>query len=482
MTKSARPAIGDGPIAHLHHWARNTPSNPALVGPNLSLSWAELLEQVQKLSQWLRGQELTGGVLIDATDEFEKIYSLACVHEGIFFAGLPSRHEHQKLKDLGFTTVLTLKADFESELLNVLVFENKTSRQLEAVKQGLQPKPLLGGSLARVVFSSGTTGLPKPTPFSFDLQAARVFSAGQHYMKQNPFFTMVGFRTTAGSTCFFLDLWRGSVNLTPGSPKKNLRMIRAHGVKGVMASPTALDALRAAHVAGDSQAISKSFSLEEIVSAGSFVHPKMAKAISEAFDAKVTNVYGSTEAGLISFSDATTDPNDLTILYPDVEITILKETGEKAAVGEPGKILLRTPYMRIDYLENSTFSPIDQSELFEPGDLGFLTEAGQLKVLGREDDLINLSGIKIDPRPIEDYVLANFQVDEAVSMLATNQDGKTFHVMFVVSNDQLNPLDLKDRIHLVFGNKSPQLVIQTDAIAKNQMGKVSRRVQIQTGS
>ena len=472
----AFPEVSDGPISHLHHWAKITPNAKAMVGPNLTLTWQELLTQVQLVARWLREQELTGGVLIDAQDEYERIYSLACFHEGLFFAGLPASYDHAALKKLGFANILTVNPDLTSGHLKLIIISNSS---LDSSTQGLavlQPAEVASTDLVRVVFSSGTTGLPKPTPFTLELQNGRAESASEHYMKQAPFFTTVGFRTTAGSTCLFLDIWRGATNFTPGSPAANLSMIRRHKVRGIMGSPTALDALRLAAASSDSSDLE----VEEIVSAGSFVHPLLANRLAETFGCKVTNVYGSTEAGLMAHSDATTTPNDVCELYPGVEIRIVGDEGQSLDSGQSGALLVKTPYMRVRYLDGDPFDPIDSGNLFNPGDLAELDSQGKLRLLGRQDDVINISGVKIAPKPIEDFAIESLGVSEAASMLATNQDGRNFHVMFVVSDEQLDPVELLKKLKSKFQLKSPQLVMQVPNIPKNEMGKVSRKAQIET--
>ena len=428
------------------------------------------------VAQWLRYQNLVGGVLIDAKDEYEKIYALACIHEGLFFSGLPNDYDESELKTLGYNTVLTVNADRASTELNILLLGNSTIGSNDSVPNDFLPAGLSSDDLIRVVFSSGTTGRPKPTPFTLGLQSARVLAASRHYMKQSPFLTTVGFRTTAGSTCFFLDLFRGSLNLTPGSARHNLGLIHTYKVQGVMGSPVSLDAIRLQ--VEQSQGLS--IELQEIVSAGSFIQPALAQKIAKTFSARVTNVYGSTEAGLIGYSDATEDPNDSLSLYPEVELRVVTPEGIDAGPDEPGKLLVKTPYMTSEYLDPKSSGSSAPTEYFEPGDIGILGSDHKLKIVGREDDMINLSGIKIDPRPIEEHAISLGGLTEAVSMLATNQHGKNFHMMFVVGPNPIETSELQKKLEGQFKIKSPQLVVQVPSIPKNEMGKVSRKAQIET--
>jgi acyl-CoA synthetase (AMP-forming)/AMP-acid ligase II len=106
---SESPAIGDGPIAHLHYWAKTTPYNVAMVGPNFKITRKELLSNVQNLAGWIRdlGLPKDSAVLVDFLNEYERIYTLVLVHEGIMFTGIPERLDVKELEAAGFTPVLT---------------------------------------------------------------------------------------------------------------------------------------------------------------------------------------------------------------------------------------------------------------------------------------------------------------------------------------------------------------------------------------
>ena len=475
MTESDLPALDLGPVAHLAHWAKLKPNSMALVGPKLALSWRELHHWVQAQARLLRDAKVTGGVLIAAQGELEKILALACLHEGLFFASLPPNFDHSELAKLGFTTIFGEQVQHSGEL-RTLAPQPMGPESLVPTESDFVPNPLQSMDLVQVVFTSGTTGLPKATPFSLGLQSGRVLSVHQS-VKLRRILTMVSFRTMAGSAILFLDLWRGQTNLTPGTPKQNLELAKDHHVELLAGSPAVLDAL-------GNQARSQEVQIESVkavMTGGAFIHPKVAQRLAETFQCHVMNVYASTEGGLAAFSDATNTPNDLCLPYPGVKIKIVDQDGKELPAGHKGRILIDGPQMRLSYLGPEGFNPQDSGEYFEPGDLGYLDENGLVKVLGREDDILNLSGVKIDPRQIEEFAMNELGIPEAVSMLATDQNGKTFHIMFVVSSDQIDSKVLVAKMRQVFKNKAPQMVMQLSEIPRNEMGKVARRVTIETG-
>jgi acyl-coenzyme A synthetase/AMP-(fatty) acid ligase len=462
-------AVEAGPIAHIQHWANHKPNAIAIAGPSVSLTWPQLLESVTQVAGQLERQEAVGPALISADGEFERIYYLACIYLGLASASMPTVLSHEELAALGFRSIVTADKSTQSQHLQVVHVS-----PVKAEGPNTQPHVWQSNEVIKYVFSSGTTGTPKGAEFSFGLSNLRVVAASKYYMKQQPFLTLVGLSTTAGNTCFLLDLWRGSPNLVPGSSGSNLRLYAQHSPKGVMGSPRNLEGFASELSQSDPQ----QKSIEEAVSAGSFLNSVLAVRISEQMGCKVTNVYGSTEAGLIGFSDATIDSSSLD-LYPDVDVIIVDNTGQPVSSEDSGYLLVRTPYTVPRYLGN-VGSESFVGEFFKSGDQGSLNEHGQINLSGRDDDLINLSGLKIDPRPIEDHVMAKFGFRDAASMLATNQNGRQFHIMLVVSDGEIDEDGVRDYLFSVFHTSAPQRIQKVGSLPRNAMGKINRRVSIST--
>ena len=459
-----------GPISHIEHWAKLKPDDIAIAGPSLSMSWKQLLESVLQVAGQLEGQAVKGSVLVAAQGEFERIYALACTYLGLASASLPAGLTHSELADLGFSTIVTADTGLSSEFLKVA----KVS-PIAGSSPTVQSHKWQAGEIYKFVFSSGTTGKPKAAIFPFEVSNARVMAASAHYMRQSPFFTVVGLSTTAGNTCMFLDLWRGSTNLVPGQVAANVALAKRYRPKGIMGSPTNLE--------GFAKELAKSTSgdveIEEAVSAGSFITQKLAASVAQLLGCKVTNVYGSTEAGLIAFSDATLDESAGLELYPGVQVTVVDGLGQALPSGEAGQLLVQNPYTIPGYLLDQSQESFVEGQ-FRSGDLGYLDDRGKLQLAGREDDLINLSGLKIDPRPIEQHVIEKFGFQEAASMLATNQHGKQFHIMLVASDAPVDENAVRDYLFSVYRTSAPQRIQALNKLPRNEMGKVPRKILIQT--
>jgi long-chain acyl-CoA synthetase len=111
---------------------------------------------------------------------------------------------------------------------------------------------------------------------------------------------------------------------------------------------------------------------------------------------------------------------------PEVELEIRHvETGRRLPVGEVGVVFTRGPQVMRGYYKDPelTKKAIDAEGWFDTGDLGFLTEAGDLVFCGRAKETIVLSGGEnVEPGHVEESILASPLVEQAV---VVGQDRKT---------------------------------------------------------
>jgi long-chain acyl-CoA synthetase len=113
------------------------------------------------------------------------------------------------------------------------------------------------------------------------------------------------------------------------------------------------------------------------------------------------------------------------------------ETRQPVATGKQGLVLLRGPQVMQGYYQNpkATQKAIDADGWFDTGDLGWLSEQGDLIISGRSKDTIVLtSGENIEPQPIEDACLRSAYVDQ---MMLVGQDQKVLGALIVPNVDAL---------------------------------------------
>ena len=107
------------------------------------------------------------------------------------------------------------------------------------------------------------------------------------------------------------------------------------------------------------------------------------------------------------------------------------QTRRPLPVGQQGLILIRGPQVMQGYYQNpeATAKAIDPEGWFDSGDLGWVTQAGDLTITGRAKDTIVLtSGENIEPQPIEDACIRRPYIDQ---MMLVGQDQKALGALIV---------------------------------------------------
>ena len=111
------------------------------------------------------------------------------------------------------------------------------------------------------------------------------------------------------------------------------------------------------------------------------------------------------------------------------------QTREPLPVGQAGLVLLRGPQVMQGYYKNpeATAKVIDSKGWFDTGDLGRLTEWGDLIITGRAKDTIVLTnGENIEPTPVENACLRSPYVDQ---IMLVGQDRKMIGALIVPNMD-----------------------------------------------
>jgi nonribosomal peptide synthetase MxcG len=145
------------------------------------------------------------------------------------------------------------------------------------------------------------------------------------------------------------------------------------------------------------------------------------------------NSYGPTEASVIattailSGKDNVWDGSDQVPIgwpRPGVDALIVDERLYPIAVGQPGELLLCGDALALQYFQNESLTaqrfitppglPVNTEtsiRAYRTGDLVKL-DGGQLQFLGRLDNEVKISGVRIDPAEVENALLTNESVRE----------------------------------------------------------------------
>ncbi|MEL6469144.1 MAG: AMP-binding protein [Cyanobacteria bacterium J06623_4] len=141
---------------------------------------------------------------------------------------------------------------------------------------------------------------------------------------------------------------------------------------------------------------------------------------------------------------------------PGTETLIVDpSTRQPLPVGTPGLVLIRGPQVMQGYYKNpeATTKAIDPEGWFDTGDLGQVTEWGDLIITGRAKDTIVLTnGENIEPTPVENACLRSPYVDQ---IMLVGQDQKSVGALIIPNKEELEKWALSKGVDLSDLNSKP---------------------------
>ncbi|CAG9797793.1 unnamed protein product [Chironomus riparius] len=122
----------------------------------------------------------------------------------------------------------------------------------------------------------------------------------------------------------------------------------------------------------------------------------------------IVMTYGMTEVGPIISSTGPfeTISNSSGKLSPNFKVKIIDEDGFALDLYEVGEIYLMPPYRFLGYANNDegTRNAFDPEGWLKTGDLGYLTEEGEIFIVDRKKDMIKYLNYQVAPSEIEAFV------------------------------------------------------------------------------
>ena len=422
----------------IKHHADKAPDHPSIIDGETTVTYAELLEQVEHFAGGLSNLELNSQSKLGLLCLNQKEYLVALM--GAFLKGLPVIPYNFLLtpkdliyitKDAGIDTIIADSAFIKPETIpfiqsfkNKILVGNVGTTEFNDNTQAYEN--FLGNSQRSkaksrheradsipdiILYTSGTTAKPKGVMLNESQFAANSRDSLVHIPITSSDRVIVAlplFHSFGNIMALMVFMVGGTlILLKQFAPKSILQNIVEHKATILPLVPTIYSFLVDLCARGDYNVSS----LKHCISGGAALPRALLNKVENTLKASVIEGYGLTETSPViavnTFKDGSF-PGSVGPIVPNVEVKIIEESGKEKLIGEVGEILVRGETVMQGYWNRpeETTETINPDGWLKTGDLGHLDENNRLFIsAGRKKDLIIRAGENVSPLAIENTLM-----------------------------------------------------------------------------
>ena len=336
--------------------------------------------------------------------------------------------------------------------------------------------------LAVILYTSGTTGVPKGVALSHDnLESNARAAAALHELEREDWaVSVLPLSHSYGLTVMNAGHILGSraALLRWFNPEEVLRTIQQFRAVSMSAVPTMLlyllnfpDAER--------------FDMGSMRVWGSGAAPLPAEIVEpfeRKFGGRILEGYGLTEASPVVSAHRLSGPRKIDSVgqaIPGVEVSIQDDGDRPLPVGEVGEVCVRGRNVMAGYYRNpEETARTVRAGWLHTGDMGRLDEDGFLFIVERKKDLIIRGGFNIYPREVEETLYGHPKIAEAavVGMKDPLMGEDVLAFVVLRSGEQATEAEIAAFCERRLARfKCPKQVRFLDALPKSPIGKILRK-------
>jgi acetyl-CoA synthetase len=206
----------------------------------------------------------------------------------------------------------------------------------------------------------------------------------------------------------------------------------------------------------------------------------------------IVDTWWQTETGQIMITPlpgvVTTKPGSATIPFPGIDAAVVDENGDEVedkqgllVLTRPWPGMLRTLYREEERFEETYFSRFGNM-VYLAGDAARKDRDGYFWIIGRADDVINVSGHRLSTAELESAIVSFEYVAEAAVIGQTDEDTGQSICAFVTlqgdaDGDEGLERQISDHVAKRIGRFArPRRMIWADDLPKTRSGKIMRRL------
>jgi long-chain acyl-CoA synthetase len=464
-------------------------SRAALVYGDEQLTWAELLDQVERLAHGLAASGIAAGdpvALLPPNSPAFVVSFLAITGMGAVVVPLNSQFKPDELgfyfRNSGVRAVIADQAGIAvAEHVvepGVQLIAARSLAGLMSEHPGERLPTRAAGEAYVYQYSSGSTGRPK--------RVARTH--GQCWAEAESYRVSIGigaydalfcavplFHTYGMGNCLTTSVRTGATLVIMEDPNpfvlnrgRALRLLERHGATIFPGVPFQFRLLAEAAETADLSSLRACFSAGTALPGEAFV------GFHARYGLAVRQLYGSTETGVMTINldpDPVATRASVGTPVPGVELAIVD-----------GEVAVRGPAVADGYAEADEASRAAfRDGWYFTGDLGGVDAAGRLFITGRKKHFIEVAGHKVDPLEVQDVLEAHPKVREAVVVGVKGKvAGEEIIKAAVVPADGCEQREVIAFCQERLANfKVPQIVEFREEIPKSPLGKTLRKYLVQ---
>lgn len=351
--------------------------------------------------------------------------------------------------------------------------------------------PVDAEDIAALLYTSGTTGLPKGAALSHRNWVAMIRNCLVEMPAVDERDTILHvaplshFSGYVASPCFV----RGAANLVlpKFEPADTLQTLRDHPVTVLPMVPTMINMLTTA-----AEELSEPPTLRTIIYGGAPIAPERLRRASRVFGDVFLQFYGLSETPMPLtslareahvFDSSEPAPERLASAgrrSPFVELKLVKEDDTEAGVDEVGEIVVRSDAVMRGYWNKpaETAEMIDKDGWASTGDLGRMDSEGYVYVVDRKKDMIVTGGYNVYPTEVENAISTLESIAE-VAVVGAPDERFGERIVAVVTVRPGNTVSEADIVEVcakqLAGYKKPRQVIFMEELPKTGSGKIQRK-------
>jgi len=328
--------------------------------------------------------------------------------------------------------------------------------------------------------SSGTTGVPKliATSHAGAIAAMARVQAEFGHLPGEAFFTTIGMHMDGPRRRYMACVVSGGIAVTWRKPLDVpglLQLIDRFQVRHFGCLPNhAQEMLDLVPAGGPRFPDMRCFRLSAAPS-----DARLRQLVRERLCPNLVISYGCSEIGPVTSADpdlVARSPGTVGRPVPGVSLQIVDPSDVPVPAGTIGVVRARAEGMAEGYVDDpeATARHFRQG-WFYPGDLGVMSADGELKLLGRADDIMIFDGLKIAPLEIEAVLLQHPAVREAAAFPLRSPRSFQLPAVAVVLAFDLPLPELQDFARERLGRRAPLFVLAMAKLPRNPAGKILRR-------